>query len=257
MEILAVHSAKGGVGKTTTAVNLAAAIAEGGRRVLLVDVDAQGSASIALGVRTDGHALAEALVGSDLLPIIPTKTSGVDLVPSGRAVGGAEKALTRELGGEGVLRDKLAKVVGYDIVILDPPPALGLLAVAALVAANRVVVPGSPHPLALFGVADMLQALTTIRERLNSRLELAGILLTMVDRRTGLAREVEDDLRQRFGERVLRTVIRQTVKIAEASGHGISVLAYAPDSLGAIDYRDLSKELSERIWRTENVAQSA
>lgn len=245
MDVLAVYNAKGGVGKTTSAVNLAAAIAEGGRRVLVVDLDPQGSATQALGARGDGRELAEALAGGAPLPILPTSTPSVDLVPSGLAVAGAEKALAREVGAEMVLRGKLARVPGeYALAILDAPPGLGVLAVGALAAAARVLVPVQANPLALGGLAGMLQALDTIRERLNPRLELAGILLTMLDRRTSLAREVEEDLRRRFGAKVLAAAIRRTVKLEEAAGHGAPILAYDPGSTGTEDYRALAAELA-------------
>lgn len=247
MDVLAVYNAKGGVGKSTTAVNLAGALAEAGKRVLVVDLDAQGSATMALGVRDDGRTLAEALTGRDPLPIVQTSTSGVEVVPSGLALAGAERLLARELGAEMILRDKLARIAGYDLAILDCAPGLGVLSVGALAAAAFVLVPVQPNVMALGGLAGMLQALETIRERLNPRLVMSGILLTMVDRRTGLAREVEEDLRHRFESQILATVIRRTVKLEEAVGHGQTALAYATDSTAAEDYRGLAVEMAGRM----------
>lgn len=259
MDILAIYNAKGGVGKSTTAVNLAAALAEKGRRTLVVDLDAQGSSTQALGVRDEGHELMEALTGSAPLAPRPTPTKGVDLIPSGLGLTGVEKTLSREMGAEMILRTKLAALTGYDHVILDPSPGLGILSVSALVAASSVLVPVNPHPLALGGLAQMLQALDTIRERLNPRLELAGILLTMFDGRTSLAGQIEADLRKRFGKQVLRSVIRQNVKIAEAAGHGSPVLIYDPSSHGADDYRALARERIKRLGvvRNDSVAKTA
>lgn len=259
MDILAIYNAKGGVGKSTTAVNLAAALAEKGRRTLVIDLDAQGSSTQALGVRDEGRDLAEALTGSAALAPRPTPTAGVDLVPAGLGLAGLEKTLSREVGAEMILRTKLALLSGYDHVILDPPPGLGILSVGALVAASGVLVPVNPHPLALGGLAQMLQALDTVRERLNPRLELAGILLTMFDGRTSLAGQIEADLRARFGKKVLRAVIRQNVKIAEAAGHGAPVLAYDKHSNGAADYRALARERikSLGVVRNDAVAKTA
>lgn len=255
--VVAVYNTKGGVGKSTTAVNLAAALAEKGRRVLVVDLDPQASASQTLGIRDDGRALGEGISGREALPIRRTSTAGVDIVPSGLALGGVEKALARELGAEVVVRNKLAGLDGYDLVILDAPPGLGMLAIGALVAAHGVLVPVTPNPLSLGGLAGMLQAFETIRERLNPPLDLMGMLLTIVDRRTALAKEVEADLRRRFGGKVLTTVIRQTVKLAEAAGHGCPVLAYAPDSTGSADYRDLAGELLARMEQPVRKAMTA
>ncbi len=243
----ALYNAKGGVGKTTTAVNLAAALAETGRRVLVVDLDAQGSATQALGLRDDGRRLAESLLGDEPLPVEPTDTEGVDLVPAGLALAGAEKALVREVGAEMLLRKKLAGQGEYEVILLDAPPGVTTLSVGALVAAAHVLVPVTPHPLALGGLAGLLQVLSTIRDRLNPQLELGAIILTMFDGRTLLARQIYDDLRRRFGERVLGSVIRQSVKIAEAAGHGRPVLAYAPHSTGAADYRELARAVLDSI----------
>ncbi len=257
MYILAIYNAKGGVGKSTTAVNLAAALAEKGRRTLVVDLDPQGSSSQALGVREDGRELAEALLGQG--PLVPHATpyANLDLVPSGLALAGAEKALTRELGAEMILRNKLSRLTGYEQVILDPGPGIGVLSVGALAAAHGVLVPVTPHPLSLGGLASLLSALETVKERLNPRLELDAIVLTMFDARTGLAKQIEEDLRGRFGDRVHRTVVRQNVKIAEAAGHGRPVLAYAPESHGAADYRALARERIQRMAKRDLVAMTA
>ena len=254
---VAVYNTKGGVGKSTTAVNLAAALAERGKRILVVDLDPQASATQSFGIRDDGSALADAIVGRQPFPIHSTSTQGVDLVPAGLAVGGAEKMLAREVGAELLLRKKLAAIADYDFAFLDAPPGLGLLAIGALTAARGVLVPVNPTPLALGGLAGMLQAFDTIRERLNPELKMTGILLTLVDRRTSLAREVEKDLRSRFGETLLATVIRQTIKLAEAAGHGTSVLSYAPASTGAADYRSLADELIARSARTSLLEKAA
>lgn len=243
MDVLAVYHPKGGVGKTTTAVNLAAALAEGGRRVLVVDLDPLASASLSFGVRDDGRALADALTTLDPLPVRATGTPGVKLVPSGAALGEAAKVLAAELDVERILREKLARVGGCDLAILDIPPGLGPLSTLALAGARAVLVPVTRSPLALDGLLGIVTTLQTIRKRLNRELEPPRVLITMVGRRLSCAQPVREDLRRRFGDRLLACEIRRSAKFEKAAACGVPVTAHAPRSRAATEFRRLAREL--------------
>ncbi len=249
MRIIAVVNQKVGTSKTTTAVNLAAALAEEGRRVLLADLDPQHSATDwLLGAGrddADGKGVFSVLVEngnvSDVLR--GTAVGGVDVVPSSSWLVGAEKALAQEVGAETVLRRRLEKVSGYDYVLLDCPPQLGILTVNALVAAREVLVPVEAHVMALAGLAQLLQTVELVRERLNPELEVTGILPCRVDARTRHSREVVGQLRERFGGLVYPTVVRENVRLAEAPSFGEPITVYEPSSAGAEDYRALAREV--------------
>lgn len=250
MRTLAVTNQKGGSGKTTAAVNLAAALAERGRSVLLVDLDPQASASLWYGVPDTGRALFDALTerGSLAAAAQKTSTSGVELVPAGSWLVGVEKALAGEVGAEAILRRRIAALpeTRWDFVILDCPPALGLLTVGALTAARELLVPVEAHVMALAGLAHLLQTVEVVRERLNAGLSLTGLLASRVDGRTRHSLEVVEDLRERFGSLVLETVIHENVALAEAFSFARPITVYKSRSRGAQDFRALAAELEER-----------
>ena len=247
MRTLAVTNQKGGSGKTTTAVNLAAALGEAGRRVLVVDLDPQASASAWLGVKDGGRGLLEVFTDngnvSDL--VHETDAAGVDLVPSSAWLANVEKALAGEVGAELVLRETMAELPAdrWDFVLVDCPPALGLLTVSALCAVREVLVPVEASAMAMAGLASLLKTVERVRDRLNPELAVAAVLVCRVDSRTNLSRDVVDHLRQRFGELVMDAVVRETVRLREAWSFAQPVTTYDPRGHGAEDYRAVAAEL--------------
>ena len=254
--VIAVANQKGGTGKTTTAVNLSVCLAEGGLRVLLVDVDSQANATLSLGV--DYTALERSLydVIADGLPlgevVCPTDW-GVVLAPATLALATAEMMLFAALRREQVLAEALAPLTGgeeepvFDVVLLDCPPSLGLLTVNGLVAADWLIAPVPTEALALEGVGQLLQSVEVVQRRLNPRLKVMGLLATRFDPRERLAHEALERLRQDYGQPVFETVIRKNVRLAEAPAFGQPVTAYAPGSPGAEDYRRLAREVAGRL----------
>lgn len=250
MRTIAVTNQKGGSGKTTTAVNLAAALAEKGRKVLLIDLDPQASASAWLGVSDGGKGLFELLVGNgNLVDLVrDTPFTGVSLVPGSNWLIGVEKAMAAEVGAETVLRQAIQSLPRnkWDLVLLDCPPSLGLMVVSALVAAQEIVVPVEAHVMALSGLANLIQTVERVRERLNPGLAITTILPCRVDHRKNLSKEVVERLRSRFGDLVPATVIRENVRLAEAPSFEKPITAYSPESSGAVDYRAAAGELLKR-----------
>ena len=236
MRVVAVANQKGGSGKTTTAVNLAAAAAELGRRVLVVDADPQGSASAWLGVRHLDDRLLEVFCHDTGLAGLAhaTGVSGVRLVPASPNL--RDTTVAEVVGVHQALRRALPPPGTYDVVLIDTPPALGHVVIASLAAADVVVVPVAAHALELDGLAAVHRTTATVQRRINPELRLR-VLACRVDARTRLAREVLDTLRDRLGDAVLATVIRENVRVAEAYSHEQPVLAYAPASAAAQDYR--------------------
>ena len=248
--VYAIANQKGGVGKTTTAVNVSACIAEAGYRTLVVDVDPQANATVGLGVeRTREPGLYEVLAGAASIEQAVTGTSveGLELVPAGAGLAGANIELPRIDGFEQRLRECLAPVrERYRFVILDCPPSLGPLTVSALVAADRVIVPVQTEYFALEGLAGLLDTLALVQRELNPRLTIAGMILTMHDSRTRLGRDVEREVREHFPELVFSTVIPRNVRVGEAPSYGLPVTHHDPHSAGAQAYFELAKEVAAR-----------
>jgi chromosome partitioning protein len=248
--IYAVANQKGGVGKTTTAVNLAACVAEAGYDTLLVDIDPQSNATIGLGAGKDApQTVYEVLVdGVELNDVIrPTEIERLWLAPAGPDLAGANVELPRLEGSETKLRDALRGArERYAFTMLDCPPSLGPLTVNALVAADRVIVPVQAEYFALEGLAGLLDTLALVQRELNPRLTVAGMLLTMFDGRTRLAQDVEREIRQHFPELVFDTVIPRNVRIGEAPSFGKAVIHHDPHCTGADAYFELAKEVAAR-----------
>ena len=250
--VISMVNQKGGVGKTTSTVSLGAALAEYGRRVLLVDFDPQGALSVALGIRPDDGDLtvynllsdADAHIGD---VIIATDIENLDLLPCDIQLAAAEMQLVSEVGREQALARALAPVLPeYDIVLIDCQPSLGLLTVNALTARDGVIIPMECEVFALRGVALLQMSLDKVRTRLNPRLEVIGVLPTMYDSRTLHSREVLERVNQAFGEKVFQTRIARTIKFPDAAVAGQPITAFAPDSGGAEAYRQLAREVLSR-----------
>jgi chromosome partitioning protein len=248
--VYAIANQKGGVGKTTTAVNVAACIAEAGRRTLLADLDAQANATVGLGVAKDLRpnvydVLARGVPVRDA--VVETGIEGLSLLPSHPDLAGATMELPRLAGSERRLREALAPVRDdYAYVLLDCPPSLGPLTVNALVAADRVIVPVQTEYFALEGLAGLLDTLALIQRELNPRLTVAGMLLTMHDARTKLAQDVAAEVRRHFPSLVFDTVIPRNVRLGEAPSFGRPVIHHDPHCAGADAYFELAKEVAAR-----------
>jgi chromosome partitioning protein len=249
--ILAITNQKGGVGKTTTGVNLAASLAAAHRRVLLVDLDPQGNATMGSGV--DKRALQatvyQVLLGSRAIADVRVRAEngGYDLVPANRELAGAEVELVEMEHRETQLKDALAVVAGeYDFILIDCPPALNLLTVNGLTAAQAVMIPMQCEYYALEGLSDLVQTIKKVRAHLNPGLEIEGLLRTMFDPRNTLAQQVSTQLVEHFGDKVYRTVIPRNVRLAEAPSHGVPALKFDQASKGAQAYLALAGEMLNR-----------
>jgi chromosome partitioning protein len=248
--VYAVANQKGGVGKTTTAVNLASCVAAAGAQTLLVDLDPQCNATVALGGERDMHPSSYDCLTGGVSVAAAARPAGPDnlwLVPASADLAGAAVELPRLEGSESRLRERLGPVrERFAFAMLDCPPSLGPVSVNALVAADRVIVPVQAEYLALEGLVQFLDTLAMIRRELNPALNVSGLCITMHDERTRLAQDVERELRQHFPEMVFGTVIPRSVRVAEAPSYGLPVTDHAPGSRAAEAYRALALELAER-----------
>jgi chromosome partitioning protein len=250
MSVYAIANQKGGVGKTTTAVNVAACIAAAGYETLVVDVDPQGNATVGLGVERDGVPGLYDVLGGDVPAadaVRPTSIEHLSILASTPDLAGANMELPRLPGSANRLRDALAPIRdSYAFVLLDCPPSLGPLTINALVAADRVIVPVQTEYFALEGLAGLLDTLTLVQRELNPRLTVAGMLLTMHDARTKLGQDVEREVREHFPSLVFNTVIPRNIRLGEAPSFGIPVIHHDPHCAGSEAYFELAKEVASR-----------
>ncbi len=248
--IISIASQKGGVGKTTTSINLGACLAQEGKRVLLVDIDPQGNCTSGVGINGNDQRLTiyEVLIGQAEVEqaILPTALSTLDVLPAGQRLSGAEVELVGMMARETKLKAALARVRDrYDYVLIDSPPSLGLLTVNSLTASDSVIIPLQCEYLALEGLTQLISAIRLVQDHLNPALRIEGVLLTMFDARLSLSKQVADEARKFFADRVYKTVIPRNVRLSEAPSFGKPIVLYDPHSSGADSYRDLAREVLE------------
>ena len=250
-KVVAIINQKGGVGKSTTAINLSTALGEPGKQVLLIDLDPQGNSSSGLGIEKGAvrYCIYDALLNDVALDdiIIPDVSPGLDVVPATINLAGAEVELVSEMARENRLKDAIGPMRGrYDYVFIDCPPSLGLLTINALVAADKLLIPIQCEFYALEGVTKLLDSMKRVKTRLNPSLDIFGVLLTMSDTRTTLSRQVSEEVRKYFGKLVFETSIPRTVKLSEAPSFGQPITQYDPAGKGAQSYVELAKEVIAR-----------
>ena len=250
-KVMAIINQKGGVGKSTTAINLSAALGEMGKQVLLVDLDPQGNSSSGLGIEKSKveHCVYDVLLNEVPVEdvIIPDVCEGLDLIPATINLAGAEVELVAEMARENRLKDAVGSMRGkYDYIFIDCPPSLGLLTVNALVAADKLLIPIQCEFYALEGVTKLLDSMKRVKTRLNPTLDIFGVLLTMYDGRTTLSRQVVEEVQRYFGKTVFNTLIPRTVKLSEAPSFGLPITQYDPTGKGSQSYNNLAKEVINR-----------
>ena len=261
-KVVAIANQKGGVGKTTTCINLAASLVATRRHVLLIDLDPQGNATMGSGVDKHSleHSVLDVLTGqADLIDVMQfSEEGGYQLLPSNRDLTAAEVVLLDLPNKERRLLDALAPVrSNYDYILIDCPPSLSMLTINAMVAADAVIIPMQCEYFALEGLTDLIGSIQRIADQLNPELEIEGILRTMYDPRLSLTNDVSQQLKDYFGEKLYETVIPRNVRLAEAPSHGLPVLAYDKKSRGALAYLELAAELSRRQRAKQRAAKHA
>ncbi|HVR42529.1 MAG TPA: ParA family protein [Thermoanaerobaculia bacterium] len=250
--IITVANQKGGVGKTTTAINLAAAVANKGFKTLLIDLDPQSNSTMSyVDVRSIERSMFDVLVSEELglrEVIIPTSVENLHLAPSRIALAKLESKLIGEMDGHYRLKDRLGDVGSeYDYVFIDTPPTLGMITVNAMVASTHVLVPIQSSYFALEGTDDLLETIDKIKSRPNPNLQLLGVVITMHDKRTTLAKDIHDQIREVFGDRLFQTMITKSIRLEESPAYKESIFTFAPRSSGAMEYYSLSEEILSRV----------
>jgi chromosome partitioning protein len=250
--VIAIANQKGGVGKTTTAINLSAALALTGKRVLLIDLDPQGNSSLSfLDHKTIEYSIYDLLTDTDVLPdavIKKTSIGTLDVLPSRINLAKFESKLLGEFDAPFRLKDRIEGTIkNYDCVLIDTPPTLGLITVNALVAADYVIVPIQPSYFALEGTDDLLETVEKVKARPNPRLQVLGVVITLLDKRTTLAKDIQEQIKAVFGDKVFETVISKSVRLEESPAYKETIFTFAPNSSGAAEYSNLCAEVMRRV----------